>query len=164
MFELLRKLRQREFGTSKQTSHGERASNDSGSQVRVLAVTPTAGDWQCLLDIADRCGWLLFWADSCDNALTVLSNHRIPIVICDRDLPGEDWRAVLKRICAVSQPVCILLASSVSDEYLWREVTQHHGFDVLPKPFQPERLIRTVNLAWSWEGWMHRQPSHVPER
>jgi DNA-binding response OmpR family regulator len=129
-----------------------------GSQIRVLAVTRNASDWQSLEKVANNCGWALFWADSCAGALSVLSQYTIPIVICDRDLPGEDWRSVLKRIADFRQPVCTLLASSVSDEYLWREVFQHQGFDVLPKPFEPERLTRTVNLAWSSGDWMQRQP------
>jgi DNA-binding NtrC family response regulator len=155
MFDLVRKLRHKEDDPSKRTSASQVPSADDGSQ---------AGDWRSLQEIAYHCGWALFWAHSCDSALSVLSHYTIPVVICDRDLPGEDWRRVLKRIAVFRQPICILLASSVSDEYLWREVVQHQGFDVVPKPFQPERLIRTVNLAWAWEGWIERQPDNTGGR
>jgi DNA-binding NtrC family response regulator len=159
MFDLVRKFRQKEDDPTRRTSAAQVPSNDDGSQVRLLAVTPNASDWKSLQEIAYQRGWALFWAHSCDSALSVLSHSTIPIVICDRDLPGEDWRSVLNRIAVFRPPACILLASSVSDQYLWREVVQHQGFDVLPKPFQPERLIRMVNLAWSWEGWMQRRQS-----
>ncbi len=132
-------------------------AEDRESQIRVLAVTHDASGWPALVEAAGRCGWALFWADSCSSALATLTQQVIPVVICDRDLPGDDWRSVVTRITALRQPVSILLASSVADDYLWRELVQHHGFDVVPKPFQPERLIRAVNSAWSWEGWMHRQ-------
>lgn len=124
--------------------------------MRLLAVTHNAREWKPLEDSARQQGWVLFWAHSCDAAIGVLSHCAIPIVICDRDLPGEDWREVLRRIHAFHEPACILLASSVSDEYLWREVVQNQGFDILTKPFQAERLVRMVNLAWSWSGWTRR--------
>ena len=148
MYELARKLK-------KENGSGPAVPADDASPVRVLAVTQNASDWNALHRVADECGWTLFWAHSCEAALTVLSHYVIPIVIYDRDLPGEEWKAALRRISLYRQPVCILLASSVSDEYLWREVVQHQGFDVLPKPFQPERLVRTVKVACSWRGWMH---------
>ena len=125
------------------------------SPVRVLAVTQNAVDWKALHRVAEERGWTLLWAHSCEAALNVLSNYVVPIVIYDRDLPGEEWKTALRRLSVHGQPVCILLASSVSDEYLWREVVQHQGFDVLPKPFQAERLVRMVNVACSWRGWMH---------
>lgn len=128
-------------------------SPDGDSQVRILAVTQNAQDWSVLERIAGERGWTLFWAHSCEAALSVLSHYMIPIVIYDRDLPGEEWKTALREISLYRQPVCILLASSVSDEYLWREVVQHQGFDVLPKPFQPERLVRMVKVACSWRGW-----------
>lgn len=151
MFDLIRKRRP------------QPESND-GPPIRLLAVTEKAADWDGLRGIAERCGWQLLWANSCDEALRTLAQHPIPIVICDRDLPGEDWRTVVKRISARQQPICVLLASSVSDEYLWREVVQCQGFDIATKPFQADRLIRLVNLGRSWEGWMHRHPSQSRSR
>jgi DNA-binding response OmpR family regulator len=160
VIDLVRKFRQRQEDSPKRVPAERVNATGANSQVRLLAVTQDANDWRLLRDTAVQQGWALFWAHSCDSALSVLSHYTIPIVICDRDLPGEDWRSVLIRIGAFRQPICILLASCVSDEYLWREVVQHQGFDVLPKPFQPERLIRMVNVAWSWEGWMQRRSSN----
>lgn len=134
MFELVRKL-----------IHKDTAGEPP--QVRVLAVTQNASDWRTLQEIANGRGWALFWAHSRESALAILSHYAIPIVICDRDLPGEDWRDVVKHIAGFRPPVSILLASSVSDEYLWREVVQHSGFDVLPKPFRDDNVIRAVNTA-----------------
>jgi DNA-binding NtrC family response regulator len=159
MFDLVRKIRHREDGTSKQRESSPGPESIDGAQIRVLAVTRNADDWRSLHQVAEKCGWMLFWAHSCDAAISTLSRYTIPVVICDRDLPGEDWRAMLKRISLFQQPTCILLASSVSDEYLWREVIQHQGYDVLPKPFQPDRLIRMVTSAWTWRGWQTRPPA-----
>jgi DNA-binding response OmpR family regulator len=141
MFDRVRKLKERE----------------TAPHVRILAVTQNAVEWSRLQEIANQCGWTLLWARDCDAAISLLAADAIPIVICDRDLPGQDWRSALQRIGASRQPICILLASSVSDEYLWREVVQHRGFDVLTKPFQPDRVQKVVNLAQSWDGWMRHR-------
>jgi DNA-binding response OmpR family regulator len=122
-------------------------------QIRVLAVTQNAAGWNALDKVAGANGWTLFWAHSCEAALNVLSQNQIPVVIYDRDLPGEGWKSALSRIGLYRKTACIFLASTVTDEYLWREVVQNRGFDVLTKPFQEERLVRMVNVACSWHGW-----------
>ena len=63
---------------------------------------------------------------------------------------------MLAKIAALPQAICVLLASSVADQYLWNQVIQHHGYDVVIKPFQPEDLRRAVTFAWSWRGWTAR--------
>ena len=76
--------------------------------------------------------------------------EQTPLVIYDRDLPGEDWREAFAKLGSQSRPLRILLASRVVDDYLWEQVIHNHGFDVVAKPFQPERLRRVVTFAWSW--------------
>ena len=151
MFEIVRRLK-----TSRQAEALPRNSGDlDGSAVKLLAVTQDPDAWHSLRDIADRLGWMLFWAPSCDKAVKLLDHYGMPLVICDRDLPGEDWRKVIQRIGSSKRRVCVLLASTVCDDFLWKEVTQHGGFDVLLKPFDAERVARTVKFAWSWRGWSH---------
>jgi DNA-binding NtrC family response regulator len=126
-------------------------------EMRLLAVTEDARMWDSLRDIAERAhGWRLFRARSCEEAIAALEKDTIGIVIYDRDLPGGDWRGDLLRISSSRIPVCIFLASPVADDYLWIEVVRHHGFDILPRPFQAERVMRAVSLASSWGGWASR--------
>lgn len=160
MFDLIRKLGHRDHDAGQATEREQTAGQaKDGSQIRLLAITQNANDWKSLHVTSKDQGWLLFWAHSGDAALAMLSRHAIPIVICDRDLPGHDWKTMLKRI-SLAQPTSILLASNVSDEYLWREVVQHEGYDVLPKPFQPERLVRMVTAAWAWRDWRGDSQAH----
>ncbi len=117
------------------------------SEVRLLAVTHGADDWPVLREVAQQQGWNVTWADSTDSAVAALAAQSIAVVICDRDLAGQEWRSILRRIAQAGRGTFVLLASPVSDVYLWKEVSQNGGFDVLTKPFQRERLIRAVNLA-----------------
>jgi DNA-binding NtrC family response regulator len=92
----------------------------------------------------------LVWTSSCEEALDLLKKMRITVILCDRDLPGLDWRDALQKLAA-SRPDCpIVLTSSVNDEYLWDEVIHKGGYDVLSKPLQEEQTVRAVNLAWSY--------------
>ncbi len=148
VFDIVRRLR-----TGSQMKNGgvERPAAD----ITLLAVTQDADGWRDLRDIADRSGWLLLWARSCETAVELIQRSAISLVICDRDLAGEDWRAIIRRIASLKPAVCVLLASPVCDEYLWKEVAQHGGFDVVAKPFDPDRVKRAVKLASSWRGWAH---------
>jgi DNA-binding NtrC family response regulator len=157
MFEIVRRLK---GGLQAKQPAG---AGTEGSNIRLIAVTQDADGWRHLRDIADRFGWLLLWAASCEKAIHLIEHDAISLAVCDRDLPGEDWRTVVHRIASLNRPVCVLLASSVCDDYLWKEVAQHGGFDVLAKPFEPERVARAVKLAWSWRGWSHDRPAQLTD-
>lgn len=121
--------------------------------VMLMAITHEREDQDALRQIADGFGWKISIADSAEGAIALLQSHPVPLVICDRDLPGEDWREALARIASLPQSICVLLASGVVDEYLWNEVVQNHGYDVVTKPFRKDDVKRAVTFAWSWSGW-----------
>ena len=136
-------------------------ASPSGEPVKLVAITQNPDDAETLRQIASGCGWKILIVDSSSAAVAVLNDQPTPLVICDRDLTGEPWRDVLAKIAAQPQAVCVLLASSVMDDYLWNDVIRHHGYDVVAKPFQREDLHRVVTFAWSWRGWAHRHYSAV---
>jgi DNA-binding NtrC family response regulator len=128
---------------------------DTGARddiIRVLALTRDADEWNSLHAISDAEKWILLWAHTSERAKEIIARYRVPVVICDRDLPNEDWRRVISDLATVRPPVCTLLASEVSDEYLWREVVQNHGFEILVKPFDRERVARTIRFAANTRG------------
>ena len=129
--------------------------------VKLVAITEKPDDSAVLQQIAVGYRWRISIVGSSDAAVASLNEQPTPLVICDRDLANEDWRDVLAKIAALPQAVCVLLASRVVDDYLWRQVIRHHGYDVVSKPFQPEELRRAVAFAWSWRGWAHRHYSEV---
>lgn len=129
--------------------------------VKLVAITEKSDDSVALRQIASDYRWRILIVGSSDAAITALNEQPTPLVICDRELASEDWREVLAKIAALPQAVCVLLASRVVDDYLWRQVIRHHGYDVISKPFRPEELRRAVTFAWSWRGWAHRHYSEV---
>jgi len=129
--------------------------------VKLVAITERSDDSMALRQIASDYRWRISIVGSSDAAVASLNEQPTPLVICDRDLASEDWREVLAKIAALPQAVCVLLASRVVDDYLWRQVIRNPGYDVVSKPFQPEELRRAVTFAWSWRGWAHRHYSEV---
>jgi Response regulator containing CheY-like receiver, AAA-type ATPase, and DNA-binding domains len=123
---------------------------ESRERIPVLAITPDERDKTSLSAFSVRGQWDLVWTSSCEEALELLKKLRVAVILCDRDLPGVDWRDALQKLAA-SRPDCpILLTSSVNDEYLWDEVIHKGGYDVLSKPLQGDQTVRAVNLAWSY--------------
>jgi CheY-like chemotaxis protein len=127
--------------------------------ITVLAITQSAEDAAALRGISAACGWKFRVVESSGAAIPLLKEQPAPVVICDRDLAGEDWRDVLARIAAMPVAVCVLVASRVVDDSLRQQVIQHYGYDVISKPFQPETVRHAVTFAWSWRGWTYRRQS-----
>jgi len=132
-----------------------------GEPIQLVAITQDPDDAETLRQIASDCGWRISIVDSSSAAIASLNDQPTPLVICDRDLSGENWHEVLAKIAALPLAVCILLASRVMDDYLWHQVIRHHGYDVVAKPFQAEELRRAVKFAWSWRGWAYRHDAEV---
>jgi DNA-binding NtrC family response regulator len=134
----------------------EVSRTSSNEPVQLVAIIQDPDDSKSLEQIAASYGWKISIVGSSDAAVAFLKEQPTPLVICDRDLSSEAWSDVLGKIAAQPQAVCVLLASRVADQYLWNQVIQHHGYDLVVKPFQPEELRRAVTFAWSWRGWTSR--------
>jgi hypothetical protein len=76
-----------------------------------------------------------------------LLGARLPIVLYDRDLPGPHWQEAFEDLSSARRPAALILLSNVSDPYLWEEVVQHGGFDVLTRPFRREEVLSLLLFA-----------------
>lgn len=81
------------------------------------------------------------------------------VVICERDLPDGNWKAVLGTCEALSHPPIVLVVSRHADENLWAEVLNLGGYDVLLKPFDRGEVTRVIASSLrQWSGVILRQP------
>src|SRR5712692_9999996 len=119
-------------------------------KISVLAITSNDGDRRLLSSFSIRGQWDLVFTSTCQEALDILTIGRAAVIICDRDLPGPDWRECVRSLASARPEYPILLMSSIYDEYLWEEVVHIGGYDVATKPLQEEQVVRAVNLAWSY--------------
>ena len=89
-------------------------------------------DRQVLAGICTRNSWRLLLVNTREEARTALDQLKTPVILCDRDLPGQGWRETVEDLASSPHRACIILVSGVVDTYLWDEV------------------VRAVRLAWSY--------------
>lgn len=71
------------------------------------------------------------------------------VIVCERQLPDGDWRDVLALALDLPHPPAVIVTCRHADEYLWAEVLNLGGYDVLAKPFDEREVIRSLGLAWA---------------
>lgn len=80
------------------------------------------------------------------------------VVVCERDLPDGNWKAVLGACEALPKAPLMVVVSKHADENLWAEVLNLGGYDVLLKPFDATEVTRVV--ASCYRQWSGLPPRH----
>lgn len=120
-------------------------------RLTVVALLADARDRHVLANAFDQEPLDVRFAESCEEAVSIADQLTAPVVLLDRDWPGTEWKAAVERLASSPHHACVILVSGVSDVYLWQELTQRGGYDVLPKPLQADKVARVVKLAlWYW--------------
>ena len=134
--------------TEKLGISGLQAGQETHGEIRVLAVMPRDQDSQALARIAEKANWKIEFASSRADALSLIKRHRFAVILCDRGLSlHSNWSHSIEDLASQAPESSVILASPANDDRLWQEVISRGGFDVLTKPFQEERVIRSVRFA-----------------
>ncbi|MCH4887441.1 response regulator transcription factor [Acidaminobacter sp. JC074] len=91
-----------------------------------------------------RDGFLIYETNNCKDALKVLDDHKIDLVLMDTKLQGDDWR-LLKSILTYSIPVLIHTANTCNNHKLqcfWFGVD-----DYILKPADELELSARIRVA-----------------
>jgi FixJ family two-component response regulator len=124
--------------------------NSSMRPLAIIGLVTDDEDRRLLARICRRNCWHLLFADTREEARFALDKVKAPVILCDRDLPGEGWRETVGDLASSSHRACVILVSGVVDTYLWDEVVRTGGYDVLSKPLREDDVVRVVRLAWSY--------------
>ncbi len=116
--------------------------------VTVLLVSSSPEDHLSLRHLLAHTKWVLLEAETCAEAATVLTNVHVPVVICDDVLRDGGWKDVLSLTTGGEDTPPVIVSSRVADDYLWAEVLNLGGYNVLDKPFDIRELTRVVSLAY----------------
>jgi len=114
---------------------------------RILAVSVSLEDCFLLERLAKQHNWEVKIAHSPQYAFGLVSQSYFEVIVCHRNQYGFPWREVMDRLAEGSPQSCILLTSPVHDDYLWRDVLQHGGYDVLTCPLREEAVLHLVDAA-----------------
>lgn len=130
---------------------------EPGKVVTVLSVSGSEADHRALGHLFRHTKWILLESKSCLDAIGVLRQTPVPVVICDRALPDGSWKDILQGTSGLPHPPLLIVACRLADDRLWAEVINYGGYDVLEKPFNHSELVRVVSLAWlAWKDQWQR--------
>ena len=114
----------------------------------VTALAVIAGRESAYLrDLFGEAGWVLIEAGGCLEAVAALRRRSVDVVICERAVDDGDWRLLLRAVQALSSSPALIVTTPLADEYLWAEVLNEGGFDVLSQPLDREETFRVISAA-----------------
>jgi two-component system response regulator HydG len=116
-------------------------------RLKILALSIFLQDRLLLERLGKQNNWELRFTNSPPEAFNWVSRSQFEVILCDRNQPGYPWREVMDRLAKSSPRSCIVLISPVHDDYLWRDVLQSGGYDVLRRPLRPEAVLHLVDAA-----------------
>jgi DNA-binding response OmpR family regulator len=98
-------------------------------------------------DIFHVHGWRLFEARDRRHSLECLARNPVQVVIAESELPCWNWKRILSDLRRLSPSPQLVVTSRTADDYLWAEVLNVGGFDVLPQPLERDEVERVVASA-----------------
>jgi DNA-binding NtrC family response regulator len=107
-------------------------------------------DRELLREIAVREHLDIHFSDSCGEAWNLANRLQSAIVLCERDVPGMEWQDAVRILASAAPRPCVILTSSVVDDYVWREIVTRGGYDVLAKPLRRDDAVRAIRLAMTY--------------
>jgi two-component system, NtrC family, response regulator HydG len=119
----------------------------SEGRLKILAVSIFLNDRLVLEQLGKRAGWELRVTNSPREAFRLVMEKHFEVVLCDRNQCGYPWREVIERLAENSPRSRILLVSPMNDDYLWRDVVQKGGYDVLTSPLREADTLHTISAA-----------------
>ena len=128
------------------------AVTDSSGQLEfptILALIHSETDFAALQDIvvAKHYGPLRR-GKTLVEARHLVNRELIDIIITEVDLAdNRGWRDVLDTIESSGALQPLIVVSHLADEFLWAEVLNLGGFDVLSEPFEEEDVVRVLGSA-----------------
>lgn len=116
-------------------------------RIRILGVSISSEDRASLDWLADQHDWELRFVTSAREGFRLAAQIHFDLILCDRYQPGHPWREVMEGLASRAPRSCVLLISPVNDDYLWNDVLQRGGYDILIRPLREKAVLRSVDAA-----------------
>ena len=113
--------------------------------VSALLVGRYEGDRALVRKIFREHGWQLNEVRDLTQAMGSLAENPSQVVIVE--CPAGGWQQLLTALRSLPHPPQLIVTSRMADDFLWSEVLNQGGFDVLPQPLEREEVERVVAAA-----------------
>jgi len=130
-------------------SGGSPPRKDKEPPIRLLVITADFDYYSHLSVLAAGRGWSIRVATALEEIIPHVQDGSFPLVVYDCNA-ADDWRAAFDRLRSVNSSTCLVLASRVTDPYLWQEVIQAGGFDLISRSAAQDEVIHKLRFAWFW--------------
>jgi len=97
--------------------------------------------------ILTRRGFQVLQASTGAEALDILAEQIIPIVLLDLKMPGMDGMEVLARVRELDEPILVIVVTGFATVETAIEAMKQGAYDFIAKPFEPDQLRIVVNRA-----------------
>ena len=125
--------------------------------IRVLVVDDEKDIRDASERILTKMGFEVVKASRGDEAIQILPEKQVSIVLLDLKMPGLDGIEVLKRIQAMDKDILVIVITGYATVETAIEAMKLGAYDFIPKPFEPDHLRIVVNraqekLRLAWEA------------
>ena len=103
-------------------------------------------------------GWRLFEARDRRRAMECLCKNPVQVVIAESEAPAWNWKRILSDLRRLMPAPQLVVTSRTADDYLWAEVLNVGGYDVLPQPLERDEVERVVASARRHYDTQGRKP------
>jgi len=118
-------------------------------KISLLMITSRPEDGEELKELLQDTPWELEALPQIEDVAAALKAAAVPMLLFDSDAAGPHWREEMRALIKSRRNACVILLTNVSDQYLWEEVVQHGGFDLLTRPFRREQVLSTLLFAYA---------------
>jgi len=117
------------------------------SRLAVLVVSPREDCLSSLKTALAHSSYNLCVANGAAEAKEILGRTSIPVILCESELPDGNWQDLSAAVAELENPPLIVVTSRLADEFLWAEVLNLGGYDVLEQPFNSIEVGRVMSMA-----------------
>jgi DNA-binding NtrC family response regulator len=122
-------------------------ANIQEAGVSALLVGEYDNDRGLVREVFRNFGWRLFEQRDCRRTLGWLRRNPVQVVIAECPSAGVGWQNLLEDLRDLPEPPQLVVASRTADDFLWSEVLNRGGYDVLPRPLNRDEVQRVVAAA-----------------
>jgi len=114
------------------------------SSVSALLVGEYESDRALVREVFGKLGWRLFEARDGRRAIGWLESNPVQVVIAEGRAADAGWQRLLDALRDLPDPPQLVVTSRTADDYLWSEVLNRGGYDVLPRPLNRDEVERVI--------------------
>lgn len=120
---------------------------EPNSLVSALLVGSYERDRPVVHDVFRNRDWRLFEARDRRRGLECLERHPVHVVLAESQIPDWNWQRILADLRRLTPAPQLVVTSRTADDYLWAEVLNVGGYDVLAQPLDRDEVERVIAAA-----------------